>query len=143
MPRANAPTGRNHRLARRHYPGCIWRYLWSFPTTLLGLAVALLTLATGGTVVRHTGILEVHGGFASSLLRRVGALAMTLGHVVLARDRAAHDASRTHERVHVAQCERWGPLFLPVYGIASLLAWWRGGHYYFDNAFEREAYATS
>ena len=43
-----------------------------------------------------------------------------------------------HGRVRKA--ERWGPLFLPAYGIASLLAWWRGGHYYYDNAFEREAY---
>ncbi len=65
---------------------------------------------------------------------------MTLGHVVLGRDPAALDQSRAHERVHVAQCERWGVAFLPAYACASALAWLRGGDAYFDNAFEREAW---
>ena len=42
--------------------------------------------------------------------------------------------------VHVRQCERWGPLFLPAYGVASLVAWARGKRPYLDNRFEREAY---
>lgn len=120
-----------------------WRallYLWAGPTTLVGLAALVLTLASGGRVRRCEGVLEVHGGLAALVLRRLGASAMTLGHVVLATDVAAHILSRSHERVHVRQCERWGPLFLPAYGIASLVAWVRGQHYYFDNRFEREAY---
>ncbi len=118
-----------------------WRYVWAGPTTLIGVAAAFLTFATGGRGRPVTGVLEIHGGFATWLLRRVGASAMTLGHVVLARDSDAHEWSREHERVHVRQVERWGPLFLPAYGIASLLAWARGAHYYFDNPFEIEAYA--
>lgn len=107
---------------------------------MVGLAALLLALLSGGRARRVAGVLEVHGGIAAWILRRVGAAAMTLGHVVLAIDEAAHILSRSHERVHVRQCERWGPLFLPAYGLASLAAWLRGEHYYFGNRFEREAY---
>ena len=64
---------------------------------------------------------------------------MTLGHVVLGRDQASLDRSRAHERVHVRQAERWGPLFLPAYLAASVWSLLRGRHYYQDNCFEREA----
>ncbi len=91
------------------------------------------------------GVLEVAGGFGSWFLQHCtllkgGASAMTLGHIVVARDMAAHERTRTHERVHVRQAERWGPLFLPAYGIASLVAWAKGKNAYRDNCFEREAY---
>ena len=117
------------------------RYLWAGPTTLLGVAAATLAFATGGAGASTRGVLEVYGGFATWLLRRVGASAMTLGHVVLARDADAHEWAREHERIHVRQVERWGPLFLPAYALASAMAWARGAHYYFDNRFEVEAYA--
>ncbi len=65
--------------------------------------------------------------------------AITFGHVVLGTSRAMLDATRAHERVHVRQYERWGPLFIPLYLAASLLAAVCGGHAYYDNLFEREA----
>ena len=114
--------------------------LWAAPTTAVGLLVLLLTLPTGGRVRVHTGVLEVCGGLAAWMLRRVRASAMALGHVVLAVDDAAHDRSRDHERVHVRQAERLGPLFLPAYGLASLTAWLAGRHYYYGNRYEIEAY---
>ncbi len=119
----------------------VLRYLWAGPTTLLGLVGALLTLASGGTVALVDGVLEVSGGFAAALLRSrmVGSSAMTLGHVVIGRTPAALAATRVHERAHVRQAERWGPLFVPAYLMASLLARLRGGHVYFDNPFEVEA----
>ncbi len=64
---------------------------------------------------------------------------MTLGHVILGADSGALDATRAHELVHVRQCERWGPFFLPAYALASLWALLRGGHYYRDNGFEVHA----
>ena len=101
----------------------------------------------------HTGVLEVSGGLIGVLLRRAptsgtlrhpgGAAALTLGHVVFAVDRHAADRTRRHERVHVRQYERWGPLFLPAYLVASVAARRRGGHGYYANRFEREAYAVS
>jgi hypothetical protein len=93
-------------------------------------------------------VLEVYGGFASFLLRRLvplpgGASAMTLGHVVIARDPECHTQTRAHERIHVRQCERWGPLFIPAYLGASLVLKLRGRDAYMDNPFEREAYENS
>jgi hypothetical protein len=66
---------------------------------------------------------------------------MTLGHVVLAQDQRSLIASRKHERVHVAQYERWGPLMIPLYLISSGAAGLSGKHPYWDNRFEREAFA--
>ena len=120
-------------------------YLWVFPTTLLGLLFLLPTILTGGGARWVDGVLEIRGGLAGFFLRRCtllkgGASAMTLGHVVIGRDASALDWSRRHERVHVRQCERWGPLFIPAYLIGSLIAKARGGRAYLDNPFEREAY---
>lgn len=119
-------------------------YVWASPTTCVGLTFLPAAALAGGVQVVD-GVLELYGGPVRFFLKRCtllkgGASAMTLGHVVLGIDRAALDLTRAHERVHVRQCERWGPLFLPAYGIASLIAWCRGRNPYLDNAFEREAY---
>jgi hypothetical protein len=123
-------------------------YLWTLPTTLIGLWLLPLALVTGGRVQVVDGVIEIYGGIVSLLLRRCtllkgGASAMTLGHVVLGRDRFCIESSRAHERVHVRQAERWGPLFIPAYLIGSLVALLRGGNAYLDNPFEREAYGRS
>jgi hypothetical protein len=118
-------------------------YLWACPNTLAGLLFAPVVLATGGRVRAERGAVEVHGGFATFFLCRcllVNASALTLGHVILGRDRACLDRARDHEHVHVRQYERWGPFFLPAYFVSSYLAWRRGEHFYLDNVFEREAY---
>jgi len=99
------------------------------------------------------GVVEVHGGLVTRVLKTMpttgsfrqpaGAAALTLGHVVFAVDAEALERTRIHERVHVRQYERWGPLFLPAYAAASLIAKTRGEHGYLANRFEREAYAVS
>lgn len=116
-------------------------YTWASPTTAVGLVPGLLTLLTGGRVQLRQGTLEFHGGFARWMLQRtpIRASAMTLGHVILGRDLHCLDYCRDHEQVHVRQVERWGPAFLPAYLLASLVVRARGGHYYLDNPFEREA----
>ena len=119
------------------------RYLWALPNTALGLLLVPPALLTGGRLRIERGALEVHGGFARFFLRRclaIEASAMCLGHVLLGQDRDCLDLSRDHEHVHVRQCERWGPLFVPAYLLSSFRAWRRGGHFYYDNRFEREAY---
>ena len=120
---------------------------WASPTTLVGALALGLAVVTGGRVALVKGVLEAHGGWIRPLLARFpvgpgGVAALTLGHVVLGASPAALTATRTHERVHVAQCERWGPLFLPAYAMASLWALLRGRHPYRDNPFEREAFAV-
>ena len=88
-------------------------YLWALPTTCVGLVLAALTLLSGGRAAVVDGVLEVWGGFSTIYLQRVvglflngGASAMTLGHVVLGKDLECLDRTRTHERVHMRQCER-------------------------------------
>jgi hypothetical protein len=106
---------------------------------LLGLTAGALTLLSGGRVQRRRGALEFHGGFACWFAERIGFDAMTLGHAILGRNEVCLDVVREHEQAHVRQAERWGPAFIPAYLMASLLAWRRGGHYYRDNWFERDA----
>jgi hypothetical protein len=125
-------------------------YLWAFPTTVLGLILALATIFSGGGARIVDGVLEIYGGASEFYLRRIvglvmrgGASAMTLGHVVLGRDIDLLEVTRAHERVHVRQCERWGPLFVPVYLLSSLTVWLKGGRPYEDNFLEREAFAKT
>ncbi len=121
-------------------------YLWALPISAIGLLWAVLAVLTGGRARWHSGVLETQGGFARLLLTRLllggGADALTLGHVVLAVDGAAHDRWRSHERVHVAQAERWGLLFPLAYLLAGAAARIRGGDGYRDNPFERAAIAA-
>ena len=121
-------------------------YVWAFPNTLLGLVGGTIGLLGGGRARIVDGTLEFQGPLLAWLLDRSipivgGAAAITLGHVVLARDATKLARCRAHERVHVRQYERWGVLFLPAYGLSSLFALLRGGDPYLDNRFEREAYA--
>lgn len=118
-------------------------YAWASPTTALGLVAGGLTLASGGRARVRRGVIEFHGGFATWYMRRMaGAMAMTLGHVVIGRDADCLDLCRDHEHAHVRQVERWGPLFLPAYLSCCAWEWSRrhqGRHYYWDNWFERDA----
>jgi hypothetical protein len=118
---------------------------WASPWTAAGLLLGALALLSGGAARRRAGVVEFHGGVAAWLLRRWfgGPAALTLGHVILGSDPAILDFARRHEMIHVEQYERWGPLFVPAYLLASLAAWWRGGHSYRDNRFEREAFERS
>ena len=119
-------------------------YLWAAPITFVGIAIAIAAWPRA-QVSLVDGVIEVQGPWLRWALRhlvplRGGAAAITFGHVVLARDQASLDFTRAHERVHVRQYERWGALFVPAYLTAGLWAALRGGHAYFDNPFEREAY---
>src|SRR5439155_24376499 len=129
-------------VARRLRRACA--YAWALPTTSIGLCFVPLAVLGGG-MQWVDGVLELYGGPVGFFLRRCtmlkgGASAMTLGHVVLGRDRFLLEATRAHERVHVRQAERWGPLFIPAYLTASAIQLLRGRRPYEDNPFEREAY---
>lgn len=120
------------------------KYLWASPVTIVGLAFAVAAAVSGGHVQIRDGIIEAYGGWLHSWMRggRLfrGGAAMTLGHVILARDRDCLERSRLHEQVHVHQFERYGPLLPPIYvAIAWWLAW-RGYDPHLDHPFEQEAY---
>ena len=121
--------------------------LWTSPNTLFGILIGLIGIATGSQFQMRRGCLEFSGGFVKWLLKKMptgsGAMAMTLGHVILGQTPAALDATRDHEHVHVKQYERWGPFFVPAYLLSSAYVWWRGGNSYLDNPFEIEAYSKT
>lgn len=121
------------------------KYAWASPATALGLAVAAYAKLAGSPVRVKHGLVEValrpgrpaHGPRRA----RLPFCAITLGHVVIARCEEDHDRCRAHERVHVAQYERWGPLFLVAYPAESFYQLLRGRRPYLDNRFEVAARA--
>jgi hypothetical protein len=107
--------------------------IWAAPVSMAGLLLAPFF----HTRRRVNGVIVCEG---AEWPRRLGwrFRAITLGHVILAVDEL-DAATLRHEFVHVRQYEHWGPLLVPAYLIASLIAIARGGHYYRDNPFERAA----
>ena len=119
-------------------------YLWASPCTVIGMALGVIALLCGARWQRHDGVLEVARPVAGPAKPpMLPFVAITLGHVVLGRNASELDRLRAHEHAHVAQYERWGPLFLLAYPLASLLALLRSGRPYYDNCFEVEARATA
>lgn len=119
-------------------------FVWALPVSLAGALFALLARVSGGHYRIVRGVLEVSGGWPAQILRRGfpfcgPAAAITLGHVVLGASQDALDKTRSHERVHVRQYERWGIVFVLAYPLAGVWAWIKGGNPYWDNAFERQA----
>ena len=118
-------------------------YLWPAPYSALGLLLAAIVVAVGGSLRRGDGTLECSGGLLGRCAARLPLqrqfVALTLGHVIVGVDPASLDALRAHEHVHVRQYERWGLLFVPAYLGSSLLQWLRGRDPYWGNRFEREA----
>jgi hypothetical protein len=113
--------------------------VWALPASLVGL---VLLVAGGGMARGRTamvdGVVESSGPWIRWGLRHLtlvdaDAAAITLGHVVLGRDAEALEWTRAHERVHVQQYERWGPLFIAAYVAASIWEWACGGDPYRDN----------
>jgi hypothetical protein len=110
-------------------------WCWASPNTLVGLLLAVLC----GTRPRwHEGVIEAQGRGLEKLLGH-RAQAITLGHVILARDVALLEFHRDHERRHVRQYECLGPFFLPVYLTIGAWVWLRGGRPYRDHPLEIQA----
>ena len=114
------------------------RWLWASPNTLIGLALGLLLLPFGARPRIVDGAIEIAARRAPPR-RRWPFTAITFGHVVLGTHAGELQRLRAHERVHVRQCERWGPLFLAAYLLAGAWQWLRGRDAYWDNPFEVEA----
>lgn len=121
--------------------------IWASPCSAIGLALASITVLAGGKAKWSSGALEV--SFRDSLAS-CGARARTFpfrgivfGHVILAVTREELLSIGPHERVHVAQYERWGPLFFLAYGASSLWQLALGRPPYWSNHFEVQARALS
>ena len=117
---------------------------WASPYSLIGLTVGVIGILTGGMGRHRLGALEFYGGATAWLVRHLPTgpttLGMTLGHVIIGQSPEGLDRCALHERVHVRQFERWGPLMGPAYLLSSAWLWCRGRDAYRDNPFERQAY---
>lgn len=120
-------------------------YVWVAPSSAVGLVATTIAFWQGGRGRWVDGVLEVTGPkFLRWLSRGApvegGIAAITLGHIVVGQSEETLAETRTHERVHVRQYERWGPFFIPAYLLASAWVKARGKDPYLDNPFEVEAY---
>ena len=124
-----------------------WRYAWASPATAVGLLFSIVAMLAGARPRVVDGVIEVAGGrlrhLMAALPRCARFAAITFGHVIIGLDHSLLQRVRPHELVHVQQYERWGVLFFPLYVTSSLVQLLRGRHPYFDNTFEREAYAKT
>jgi hypothetical protein len=110
------------------------RILWAGPNSMIGLALALFFRRR--RIAR--GVLIAEGAeWPSKLGWKYSAI--TFGHVVLSVHDPIPERVLEHELVHVRQYETFGPLFLPGYLLASVVALLRGRHAYRDNPFEMHA----
>lgn len=122
------------------------RYLWPSPYSLIGLCWGGLAVLLGDRARIRDGTIGFHGRFIRLLLnctplgRKTAAL--TIGHVIFARNHDLLEFTHPHEMVHVRQFERWGIAMAPAYLIASARVWFRGGDPYRENPFEVEAFAV-
>jgi hypothetical protein len=120
------------------------RMIWAAPCSLLGLALGTAVLAIGGSARRVGRTLEIAALQADcpgdSALARLPFAAITFGHVILGVSHEELARLRNHERVHVEQYERLGPLFLLAYPCSSLVAALQGRCPYRENHFEIQAF---
>ena len=123
-----------------------FKYIWTSPASAIGICATFIASVLGAEIKRVSGVLEVSlAPRNAALCKAVDYLpfaAITLGHIVIARNAQQQDALRQHERVHVAQYELWGPLFLLAYPLVSLFQWLSGRRPYLDNRFEMAARAA-
>ncbi|MEO6363865.1 MAG: signal peptide prediction [Caldimonas sp.] len=122
-------------------------FLWAAPCSAIGAALGGITLLAGGKARVSSGALEFcfRPNLASCGLRarNVPFRGIVFGHVILAVTREELQAIGPHERVHVAQYERWGPLFFLAYGVSSFWQLANGRDPYWNNHFEVQARALS
>lgn len=120
-------------------------YTWASPNTALGLLLGLTMLTFGGRVHFIDGVAEFHGGWVGNFFASRPSPfcfgAITIGHVILGTCHNELSALRAHEHVHVRQYERWGIFFLPAYALSSLWEVCNGRNGYWNNCFEKQAYA--
>jgi hypothetical protein len=118
---------------------------WALPLTLFGVVPALAVWLGRGHAHWRDGALDVHGPLAQRVLRLrwINFVAITIGHIIIARDDHCCALAGAHERVHVRQGERWGPLFPLAYCGAGVWQVLRGKRFYWDNPFEVEARAVA
>jgi hypothetical protein len=121
----------------------IAKLVWAAPCSVIGLVLAMLPLALGGKAKWSDGALEVtyrqSQAHCGSLASKLPFRGIVFGHVIIAVTCEELQRIGPHERVHVEQYERWGPLFFFVYGASGVWQLLKGRNPYWHNHFEIQA----
>lgn len=88
-------------------------FIWTLPNTVIGLVLGLLTFQAPRL---HAGALVFDRGprGLTRAMRAMNRSAMTVGFVIVSGV-PVEGQLLLHERHHIRQSMRWGPLFIPVY----------------------------
>jgi hypothetical protein len=87
--------------------------VWTSPNTILGVLAGLATFQRP-RVAHGLLLFDRRPRGLTSLMRRAGREAMTIGFVVVSAS-PVEGRLLAHERQHVRQFCAWGPLMIPVY----------------------------
>ncbi|MCR5886105.1 signal peptide prediction [Rhizobacter sp. J219] len=119
------------------------KMLWAAPCSAIGLLLATIPLALGGKAAWRQGALEVtyrqSQASCGKLARSLPFRGIVFGQVILAVSEEELFRIGPHERVHVEQYERWGPVFFLAYGLSGLGQLLHGRSPYWYNHFEVQA----
>lgn len=119
------------------------KFIWAAPCSIVGLLLAIIPLALGGKAKWVNGAVEVtyreSPARCHPLTNKLLFRGLVCGHVILAVTEEELEGIRSHERVHVAQYERWGIFFLIAYALSGIWQLVRGRDPYWDNYFEIDA----
>jgi hypothetical protein len=88
-------------------------FVWTLPNTLLGVVAGLLTFQRP-RLAHGLLLFDRRPRGLTTFLRAIDREAMTLGYVVVSAS-PVEGTLLEHERHHVRQYRRWGPLFIPAY----------------------------
>jgi hypothetical protein len=119
--------------------------LWAWPITAAGRLAARWG---GAAWLRDTGgarwYVASERGLCGRFFAHFGFAAFAWGATVIVADASFLDSRPLvrHELEHVAQARRWGVLLPLAYVLAGCWAVLRGGQWYWDNYFERQARAA-
>jgi hypothetical protein len=98
-------------------------FVWTLPNTVLGLIAGGLTFQRprlrGGALV-----FDRHARGLTAVMPRFDRTAMTVGYVIVSAV-PVEGALLRHEQHHIEQYKRWGPLFIPVYGVLAIFYGYR------------------
>ena len=99
-------------------------FIWTLPNTVLGLLAGALTFQAP-RVQEGALVFDRAPRGLTWLLLRMNRSAMTVGFVIVSA-RPLTPTALAHERHHIRQYCRWGPLFIPVYlALAVPYGYWR------------------
>lgn len=110
---------------------------WTCWNTLLGRALARVFRCQHDGNYADVRLYRPGTWLNTNFFIKYNVLAVTIGDNVCRVDQSQHTLN--HETVHVFQFRRLGPLFLPVYYLASFWAWIVTGNGYWENVFEQAA----